>query len=74
MKITVRVKLNSRHKEAVEREGEVFVVYVKSPPIEGRATKRAAELLAEHFDVAKSRVKLVHGTKSRDKVFEVSGG
>ena len=71
MKISVAVKPNSKHLETVEEvEGE-FVVCVKAAPLEGRANVRVTELLAKHFGVAKTKIKLVRGATSRHKVFEV---
>lgn len=44
---------------------------VKEPAVEGKANARAIELLAKHFGVPKTRVKLVSGVTSKHKVFEV---
>ncbi len=54
-------------------EGDLTVVYVRSPPEKGRANEEAREILAEYFGVSKSRVRLVKGQRSREKVFEVEG-
>ncbi len=40
---------------------------------EGRANKRLIEILAEHLGVPKSRLRLVSGARSRDKLVEVAG-
>ena len=49
----------------------VLTVYTKAPAIEGRANLAAVKLLAKHFSVSSSKVKLVRGTTSKYKVFEV---
>jgi len=46
-------------------------VAVSAPPEKGKANERLIELLAEHFRVAKSRIKIVSGHTSRSKVVEV---
>jgi uncharacterized protein YggU (UPF0235/DUF167 family) len=46
-------------------------VYVNQPPLEGRANKAAGEALAEYFKVSKSKIKLIRGLKSKQKVFDV---
>ena len=46
-------------------------VAVSAPPEKGKANERLIELLAEHFGVAKSRVKIVSGHTSHLKVVEV---
>ncbi|MDK2464688.1 MAG: DUF167 domain-containing protein [Candidatus Korarchaeota archaeon] len=60
-------------RRGVEVEGDLTVVYVRSPPEKGRANEEAREILAEYFGVSKSRVRLVKGLRSREKVFEVEG-
>ena len=72
MKISTRLKPNSRHREeVVANDDGSLTVYTKAPAIEGRASLAAAKLLAKHFGVAPSKVKLVRGTSSRYKVFEL---
>lgn len=48
-----------------------FKVLVKEPPIQGRANRAIARALAEYFKVPVSRVNLVSGFASRQKIFEV---
>ena len=72
MKVRVRVKPNSK-RQAVREEGGVLVVQVKSPPVEGKANEELREVLAKHFGVPKSAVRVVSGHRSRNKVVEVEG-
>jgi len=60
-------------KEAtVVKVGEAdFEVRVDEPAVGGRANKRLLEILSEHFRVPKSRISVVRGARSRDKVLEV---
>jgi len=71
MRIQVRVKPNSRTEE-VSQEGDSFMVKVKEPPKEGTANQAVIKLLAEHFGVAKSRVRILSGFRSKNKVIEVA--
>ena len=71
MKITVLVKPNAK-KESVTVSDGVYVVRVNAPPVEGAANERVIELLAEHLDRPKSSIQLVHGHRSRRKVFLLS--
>ena len=72
MKICVHLKPNSRHREeVVVGDDGSLTIYTKAPAIEGRANAVAAKLLAKHFGVAPSKVKLVRGAASRYKVFEI---
>ncbi len=72
MKISVHIKPNSRHREeVVKNDDDTLTVYVKAPAIEGRANAAAIKLLAKHFKVSPSRVKLVRGATSKYKIFEI---
>ena len=72
MKISVLLKPNSRHREeVVPNDDGSLTVYTKAPAVEGRANAAAAKLLAKHFGVAPSKVRLVRGAASKYKVFEV---
>ena len=72
MKISVHIKPNSRHREeVVKNDDDTLTVYIKAPAIEGRANASAIKLLAKHFRVAYSKVKLVRGATSKYKIFEI---
>ncbi|MBB1566632.1 MAG: DUF167 domain-containing protein [Candidatus Saccharimonas sp.] len=72
MKISIHLKPNSRHREeVVANDDGSLTVYTKAPAIEGRANAAAVKLLAKHFGVASSKVKLLRGASSKYKVFEV---
>ena len=71
MKIVARIKPNARKREVVKvKEGE-YVVSVVSPAREGKANEELIEALSEHFKVAKSRVRIIGGLKSKKKVLEI---
>ena len=73
MKISVHLKPKSRHREeVVPNDDGLLTIYTKAPAIEGRANVAAVKLLAKHFGVAPSTVKLVRGAASKHKVFEVN--
>ena len=50
------------------------MVKVKEPPIEGKANRAVVRVLARHFGVAPSRVRIVSGLTSKDKVIEIDDG
>ena len=72
MKLTIIAHPNSK-KPRVEKDlfGTLHI-YVNQPPLEGKANKAVAEALAEHFNVSKSKVSLIRGEKSKQKVFNIS--
>lgn len=67
--IAVRVTPNAR-REALEA-GPPIRIAVTVVPEDGRATAAAQALLARAMGVAKTRLTLVRGAKSRDKVFRL---
>lgn len=72
MKISIHLKPNSRHREeVVSNDDGSLIVYTKAPAIEGRANLATVKLLAKHFGVAPSKVKLVRGAASKYKVFKI---
>ncbi len=73
MKISAKIKPNSCHREeVVANDDGSLVVYTKAPAIEGRANLAAVKLVAKYYGVTPSRVKLVRGTTSRNKMFEIA--
>jgi uncharacterized protein len=71
MIITIIAHPNSK-KPRVEKDlfGTLHV-YVNQPPLEGKANKAVAGALAEYFKTSKSKVVLVRGEKSKQKVFNI---
>ena len=70
MKIQVKVKPSSKTEE-LSLEDDSFIAKVKEPPKEGKANQAVIRLLAEHFGVPQSRVRILSGFGSRNKVIEV---
>ncbi len=75
MKIAVRVKPGSR-KESVEWVENLFsektlVVKIREKPVDGEANRWLIESLSDFFDVPKSRIHIVHGHTSREKMVEI---
>jgi uncharacterized protein (TIGR00251 family) len=71
MQKQVKVKPNSK-KQAIEESADgSFTVYLKSPPVDGKANKELIELLAEKFDVPKSQIRIKSGLSSRTKWVEI---
>ncbi|MBP9950911.1 MAG: DUF167 domain-containing protein [Cypionkella sp.] len=66
----VRVTPRAR-RAAISDEGGVMKVAVTAPPEDGRATAAVIEALAHALGVAKTRLTLLRGATSRDKVFRL---
>ena len=71
MRFAVRVQPRSS-KAGVEPAGEgTYRVRVHSAPEDGKANAEVIELLAAHLGVPRSRVRIVRGAASRNKVIEI---
>lgn len=70
-KIFVTVKPRA-HKDEIKQLGAgEFQVSVRAPAEDGKANQAVIELLARHFAVAKSAVKIVRGGSARKKLIEI---
>ncbi len=71
MKISVKIKPNSKESK-VERKGEnIFLVYVKSPPIENKANQELVEIISDYFNIPKSKVLILSGLHTKNKIIEI---
>ncbi|QRZ12569.1 DUF167 domain-containing protein [Paracoccus methylovorus] len=68
--IAVRVTPRAS-RNAVLADGEVIRVTVTTVPEDGKANAAVVKLLAKALGVAKSRLVLVRGATSRDKLFRI---
>lgn len=71
MRVVVRVKPGSSKGPLVESDEEGLVVFVREKAIDGAANEGVIKLLADHFDVPKSRVRVVRGHTARIKQVEI---
>ncbi|MFT6451111.1 MAG: hypothetical protein ACJA06_000592 [Halocynthiibacter sp.] len=55
----------------IELRGEEIRAYVTVAPEAGKANAALRALLAKALGIAKSRLRLIRGETSRDKIFEV---
>ncbi|WP_327143850.1 DUF167 domain-containing protein [Nocardia sp. NBC_01327] len=70
--VRATIKPNSRKGPLVEiLDDGTLQLYVRAPAMEGKANKAACELLADHYDVPKSAVRITAGATSRFKRFEI---
>jgi hypothetical protein len=66
MRISIIIKANAKQDKV-----ELPKVLVKAPAREGKANEAVIKLLAEHFKVRKSNVKIIRGLKSKNKIIEI---
>src|SRR5690242_1572317 len=67
MLLRVKVKPNSK-RPRIERDPDgALTVYLKSPPVDGKANEELIQQIAELHQVPKSRVRIKSGLSSRNK-------
>jgi len=71
MKVSVRVKPNSRESQIEEIGPRELLVKVKAPPRENRANGEVIEILSKYFKVPRARISILSGLKSRQKVVKI---
>lgn len=71
MKKQVKVKPNAKRQQVVEQPDGSLLVYLKSPPVDGKANQELIQVLADYFQVTKSQVLIQQGMTSRTKWVEI---
>ena len=67
VRVIPRAKLN---RVEVQPDGTLRI-HTTTAPTDGKATADVIKILAEHYNVPKTSIKLIRGATSRDKVFEI---
>ena len=78
MKLFVKAKTGQKENKIVPPalklipdDEEWYSISVKERPVEGRANEAITKLLAAHFKVSRTQVRLISGAISKRKVFEI---
>lgn len=70
---TIEVRVTPKaSRERIDSSADPIRVYVTAPPEDGKANKAVQKLLAKALGVPKSRLELIRGQTSRDKVFRIA--
>lgn len=71
--VSVQVKPGSKKGPLIQTSltGELLV-YVREPAVDGKANIALVELIARHYDVPKSAVKIIRGLSSRHKHIRIA--
>lgn len=72
-RVAVKLQPRGRADELLGFADDVLRARVSAPPVDGKANKALCRLIAERAGVAPSRVAVVRGAKSREKLVEVQG-
>lgn len=71
MKLFVAAKPRAKEEKVKKIDNTHFVVATKEPPIQGRANRAIIKILADYLNIAPSRLQIVSGHASRQKIVEL---
>lgn len=71
--IIVRLRPRGSRDELIGMRDGVLQARVAAPPVDGKANRALCKLIAKRAGVAPSKVSVVRGEKSRDKLVRVEG-
>lgn len=71
--IEVRLRPRGHRDELLGMQESVLQARVTAPPVDGKANRALCRLVARRAGVAPSRVSVVRGEKSRNKLVRVEG-
>lgn len=71
MKIFIKANPNSREEKIIKIDETHYSVFVKEPPIKGKANYAIIKLLADYFKASPSSIKIISGYTSRQKIIEI---
>lgn len=74
LKLALKIIPNAKRSEIVGWEDGVLKVKIAAPAVEGKANTELVRFLAETLGVPKSRIVILKGETSRNKLAEVPDG
>ncbi len=66
----ITVKTGSSQEKIIAEENNSFTVYLRAKPHDGEANAALIKLLAKHFNIPKTSIKITRGQKSHIKTLE----
>ena len=71
MRYLVRVKTNRPNEEVTQLDANTLAVSVKAQPERGKANAALVKVLATHFKIRQSQIRIVAGHKIKNKIVEI---
>jgi len=71
--LSVRIQPRASKNEAVRLAEGGIKIRLTAPPVDGAANEALVKFLADQCAVAKSRIEIISGLTSRDKIVRISG-
>jgi uncharacterized protein (TIGR00251 family) len=71
MRIYVKVSPRSSRNEVTKTGEREYKVKLTAPPVDGKANEMLVKVLADHFGVSKSLIKIVGGKSAKTKMVDI---
>ena len=72
MLIKVKVFVGEKKEEIIKKSEDSFEIKVKEKPIRGEANKRVIEVLSLYLKIPKAKIRIIKGSKQRNKIFKIN--
>lgn len=71
MKVSVKAHPKSKQSKVVRIDESHFEIWVNAAPDKGKANVAIIESLSEHLQIPKSRLSVISGATSKNKIIEI---
>lgn len=71
MRYRVTVKPGTSQEKVIALDDGELIVYLRAKPHDGEANTALIKILAKHFKVAKTSIKIIRGANARIKIVEL---
>ena len=68
--ITIKVTPNAKT-NSITKENNILKIRVTAPAINNKANKAVIQLLSKHLKINKSKIKIIKGIKSKEKIINI---
>lgn len=72
IRYTILAKPNAKHSKIEEVDGRTLKVWIDAPAREDAANDRLIDLLANHFGIAPTRIRIKRGATAKTKLVEIN--
>ena len=69
--IKVKIVPDSSKNKIVGAYNDALKITITAPPVEGKANNKCIAYLAKCFDIAKSKIEIISGQTSKDKLIKI---
>ena len=69
--IKAKIVPGSSKNKIIGAYNDALKIAIAAPPVEGKANKKCIAYLAKYFDIAKSKIEIISGQTSKNKLIKI---